>query len=136
VSRLLPLGAGPAPADPPAPTPAGAAERGRLTVSGRAAARIATAALTEVADLTGPAARSRGPAQVRAAVTGSVAELDVRCGVGYPAPVARTVERAREHLVVRLRELAGLTVAHVDVAVVDLPAGDGRPAGGRHRGLS
>lgn len=111
--------------------PVAAGERGRLSISERAAERIALAVLTEVDGLTGPVHGHRGTARalprVDAVVTGSVTDLDVRCAIAYPAPVASTVTRARAHLVERLHDLAGLTVAHADVTVVDL-ATDDRPA--------
>jgi uncharacterized alkaline shock family protein YloU len=124
VSRLLPLV--PAEAAPVAgPVPAG--ERGALVISDRAARRVATAALTEVADLggttrwgAGSAGSSRDPA-VTARVGVGTAELGVRCSVTYPAPVGRVVEEARAHLVDRMRELTGLAVGRVDIAVTVVP---------------
>jgi uncharacterized alkaline shock family protein YloU len=133
VNRVLPMTPAPAPAGPAAEaiattgtsapatrTPAAPAERGRLEVSERAAARIATAALTEVDDIGGPVRRRPTPPRVAATVRGATAGFDVRCTVAYPAPVGRTVERARAHLVSRVGELTGLTVAHVDVEVTAL----------------
>jgi len=137
VNRVLPMTPAPTPAplrrEPttaPAPRPpVPADERGRLTVSERAASRIATAVLTEVDGIAGPRRRRAAPPRVAATVKGATAGFDVRCAVAYPAPVTRTVERARAHLVSRVGELTGLTVDHVDVVVTALPAeGPGGPS--------
>lgn len=117
------------------------AERGRLTIADRVVEKIAAMALDEVEPIAGPpravmgipsTGRARGPAvpegrpRVRAVVSGAVATLEVRCSVSYPAPVARTADRARTHLVARIRELTGLTAAQVDITVTALTgAGQG-----------
>lgn len=121
------------------------ADRGRLTIADQVVEKIATAALGEVDRVGGPpravlgipmGARSRGPAEpdgrprVRARVSGTVATLQVRCSVAYPAPVARTAELARAHLVARIGELTGLTAAQVDITVSALTAGPTGPGEG------
>jgi uncharacterized alkaline shock family protein YloU len=115
-----------------------AAERGVLTIAEQAVERLAACAVAEAADVGGAAGRVLGvsvggedldrSAKVSARVTGGTVTLDVRLSIRYPAPVARTTERAREHLVRRVGELTGLAVTRVDLTVTALhtTAGPGR----------
>ncbi|MFD5829092.1 Asp23/Gls24 family envelope stress response protein [Lentzea sp. NPDC060358] len=82
---------------------------GLTTVADRAVSRIAGHAAQEVPDVLG--------AEVTARVTGGVASLDAKLDLRYPAPVATTAARVREHLVERVGALTGLRVSVVDVSV-------------------
>jgi uncharacterized alkaline shock family protein YloU len=57
---------------------------------------------------------------VSARVGDGTVTLDVRISIVYPASVARTTERAREHLVQRVEALTGLEVTRVDLTVTAL----------------
>ncbi|WP_410667961.1 Asp23/Gls24 family envelope stress response protein [Amycolatopsis sp. cmx-4-68] len=106
-------------------------ERGRTTIADRGVERIAVRAVTEAAGVGGAATRVLGvaigaeslanDAEVTAKVSGDTATLDVRLSVAYPAPVAKTTEAARRHLILRIGELTGLTVSRVDITVTSLP---------------
>lgn len=103
------------------------AARGRTTLSDRAVERVATQAVTEVADVGGAAhwllgdtAPEERSAQVSATVDDTTAALHVRLSIAYPASVARTTEQVRDHLIRRLHELTGLVVTRVDITVVAL----------------
>lgn len=100
---------------------------GRLTISDRTVERIAAAAIGEVDGVGGSAARVLGVAvgrdeavQVTAVVGARTTSLAVRLSVAYPAPVARTTEAARAHVVRRVEELTGLAVTRVDITVTAL----------------
>ena len=111
-------------------TAATLAPRGRTTLSDRAVERVATQAVTEVADVGGAAhwllgdtltgAPEERSAQVSATVDDTTAALHVRLSIAYPASVARTTEQVRDHLIRRLHELTGLVVTRVDITVVAL----------------
>ena len=100
---------------------------GRTTLSDRAVERVATHAVTEIADVGGAAHRLLGDtfsgapgersAQVSATVDDTTAALRVRLSIAYPASVARTTEHVRDHLIRRLNELTGLVVTRVDITV-------------------
>jgi len=106
------------------------AERGVLTISAQAVERLAACAVLEVDDVGGAAGRVLGvslsgedldhSAKVSAQVGAETVTLDVRISIVYPASVARTTERAREHLVARVEALTGLTVTRVDLTVTAL----------------
>jgi uncharacterized alkaline shock family protein YloU len=105
-------------------------DRGRTTTANRAIERIAAKLVTEVEGVGGAAQRVLGvavgsedldqSAKVTARVSGYRASLDVRLSVAYPAPVAATTQRARDHLMHRVAELTGLTVSRVDITVTAL----------------
>lgn len=104
--------------------------RGRTTLSDQAVERVATQAVTEVADVGGAAhwllgdtltgAPGERAAQVSATVDETTTALHVRLSIAYPASVARTTEQVRDHLIRRLHELTGLVVTRVDITVVAL----------------
>ncbi|MCT2587942.1 Asp23/Gls24 family envelope stress response protein [Actinophytocola gossypii] len=106
------------------------APRGRTTLSDQAVERVATQAVTEVADVGGAAhwllgetlngTPEKRSAQVSATVDDTTAALHVRLSIAYPASVARTTEQVRDHLIRRLHELTGLVVTRVDITVVAL----------------
>jgi uncharacterized alkaline shock family protein YloU len=107
-----------------------AADRGELTIAEQVVQRLAAHAVLEVDDVGGAAGRVLGvslggedldhSAKVNARVADGTVTLDVRLSVVYPASVARTTQRAREHLVRRVEELTGLTVTRVDLTVTAL----------------
>ncbi len=113
-----------------APSAAPDTDRGSLTISERAVERIAVAALAEVDAVGGSVTRMLGvavgregadhTAKVTATVDGGTASLAVRLSVTYPTPVARTTEAARAHVIQRVEELTGFTVARVDITVTAL----------------
>ena len=106
------------------------AERGVLTIAQQAVERLAAHAVLEVDDVGGAAGRVLGvslsgedlahSAKVSARVGDGTVTLDVRISIVYPASVARTTERAREHLVQRVEALTGLEVTRVDLTVTAL----------------
>lgn len=100
-------------------TPALAEDRGALTIADRTVQRIATQAVTEV--------DGADPAKVTAQVGADTVTLDVRLSIGYPLPVAKTTEAAREHLRRRTAELTGLAVSRVDITVTALPTSAAEP---------
>lgn len=85
-------------------------ERGVTTVAPRAVRRIAAHAAREVGDV-------GDDVTAEATVDGESTTLDIRLPVAYPAPIAATVERVREHLLGRTTELTGLSATRVDITV-------------------
>lgn len=119
------------PATPATPgAQAGPGERGRLTISDTAVARIAAHAAVEVDGVGGSAYRLLGVAvgaeqaeedvRVTAHVAGAAVALDVRLSVTYPRSVRRAAEDVRGHLTRRVRHLTGLTTSRVDITVTAL----------------
>ncbi|MEU7788978.1 MULTISPECIES: Asp23/Gls24 family envelope stress response protein [unclassified Amycolatopsis] len=106
------------------------AERGALTIADQVVERLAVHAVREVEDVGGAAGRVLGlsvggedldrSAKVSVRVDGEAVTLDVRLSIVYPASVARTTGRVREHLRQRVAELTGLTVTRVDITVTAL----------------
>ncbi|MBW0102895.1 Asp23/Gls24 family envelope stress response protein [Pseudonocardia sp. KRD291] len=116
-----------------------AESRGTLEVADQVVEKIAATALGEIDELGGAAPRMLGvpvgsghpdrSPRVEATVHGRVVDLDVRATVTYPAPIARTADRARAHVSARVGELTDLTVRGVDITVSALatePASKGR----------
>ncbi|MFJ8963290.1 Asp23/Gls24 family envelope stress response protein [Lentzea sp. NPDC102401] len=109
---------------------ADASERGALWISEEVVARVAGHAVREVDGVGGADGQVLGvslggktpapAAKVSAHVAGDTATLTVRLSLTYPAPVARTVQRVREHVVRRVGELTGLSVTRVDIVVTAL----------------
>ncbi|WP_237048068.1 Asp23/Gls24 family envelope stress response protein [Lentzea guizhouensis] len=109
---------------------ADASGRGALRISEEVVARLAGHAVLEVDGVGGAVDQVLGvslggkphaqDAKVSAHVVGDTATLTVRLSLTYPAPVARTVQRVREHVVRRVGELTGLSVTRVDIAVTAL----------------
>ncbi|WP_370950029.1 Asp23/Gls24 family envelope stress response protein [Amycolatopsis sp. cg5] len=89
------------------------AELGTLTIADRAVERIAAHAATEVEGI-------GETAKASAKVDGGFTTLGVRLSVEYPLSVAKTTERAREHLLSRIEEYTGLTVSRMDITVTSL----------------
>ncbi|NIJ10651.1 putative alkaline shock family protein YloU [Saccharomonospora amisosensis] len=110
--------------------------RGRTTIADRVVERLAVHAAREVEGVGGSARRLLGvrvtgeaprrSVQASAHVSGGSASLRVQLSVRYPTSVARTVERARDHIMRRVTELTGLEVSRVDVTVTALH-GDTEP---------
>ncbi|GAA4789241.1 hypothetical protein GCM10023200_24840 [Actinomycetospora chlora] len=104
-----------------------AAERGELTIADGVVARLVDAAAGEVEGVTVPAAGGLPLGRrARARVRRGEGRLDVglTLDVTYPTPVAATADAVRDHVVARVRELAGLEVDRVDVEVATLVAAD------------
>jgi uncharacterized alkaline shock family protein YloU len=103
---------------------------GQTTLADRVVERIATQAVTEVADVGGATNRVLGEtlggsaearsADVSATADDMTAQLRVRLSIAYPASVARTTKAVRAHLIQRLDELTGLAVTQVDITVTAL----------------
>lgn len=112
-----------------------AESRGGTEITGRAVARIARQALSEVGDAV-PAPRrvlgvrrGRGSAgEVRAWVDGGLAAVTLRVSVVYPEPVREVTQRLREHVRAVVGRLTGLDVRQVDIEVARLVPPE-RPAG-------
>ena len=105
-------------------------DRGSLSIADVVVEKVATAAAGEVEGVGGAARRvlgvptgrdsGDGSPQVSARVAGSVAALDVRLTVSYPASVRQVTEAAREHIADRVRALTELEVSRVDIDVAAL----------------
>jgi len=101
--------------------------RGRTVIAERVVERIATRAAAEPGPVTGPGGGLpglRGSAvrpRVTASVRGRVATVRVALGVTYPAPVRTITRRVREQVRNRVREMTGIDVRQVDIAVARLP---------------
>jgi uncharacterized alkaline shock family protein YloU len=112
-----------------------AESRGSTEVADRAVARIARQALTEVDDAApaphrplGALWRGRPAADVSAWVDGSLAVVNMRVSVVYPAPVREVTQRLREHVRAVVGRLTGLDVRQVDIEVARLVPPE-RPGG-------
>lgn len=101
--------------------------RGRTVIADRVVERIATRAAAESGPVTGPGGGLpglRGSAvrpRVTASVRGRVATVRVALGVTYPAPVRTVTRGVRERVRARVREMTGIDVRQVDIAVARLP---------------
>jgi hypothetical protein len=101
--------------------------RGGTEVTGRAVARLAHQALSEI-DEAAPAPRrvlgvprGRGSAaEARAWVDGGLAAVTLRVSVAYPAPVREVTQRLREHVRSVVGRLTGLDVRQVDIEIARL----------------
>lgn len=123
-------------AAPPSPLTV-AGQRGRTIIADRVVAKIAARAVAEVGQ-TGGAAREligltvgrqsgEGPARVSAQVNGSLALIEMRLSLAYPAPVrSLTREVLRRHVMERVAALTGIEVRHVDIEVARLLRGSER----------
>lgn len=103
------------------------ADRGRLVIADKVITKIAVQAAREASAATGHggAASARGGAmpaapRVRVSLTDNVARLTVELGVTFPRPMRATVTEIQRHLSRRLKQLAGVDVARVDVRIVRL----------------
>lgn len=104
--------------------------RGRTRIADRVLERITARAVAETAQAGGTGRRLLGvplerdtahtTAQVTAHVDGHLATVKVALSVRYPAPIRQVTRRVREHVNTRVRELTGLEVRQVDIAVVSL----------------
>ena len=97
--------------------PPDAEQRGRTTVDDGVVSRLAAKAVTEVDGVVADGASAT------ADVRGGVITLDVRLAVAYPASLARTTRRAREHLMGRVGDFTGLEVSRVDITVTAMQTG-------------
>ncbi len=122
-------------AAPPSPLTV-AGQRGRTIIADRVVAKIAARAVAEVGQ-TGGAAREligltvgrqsgEGPARVSAQVNGSLALIEMRLSLAYPAPVRSLTREVRRHVMERVAALTGIEVRHVDIEVARLLRGSER----------
>ena len=112
--------------------PPDAGDRGRLEIAGIVVEKVATAAAGEIDHVGGSARRvlgvtagredGDGRPRVSARLTGSVAALDIRLSITYPASVRAVSEAVREHVRDRVQALTAFSVTRVDIAVTALPA--------------
>ncbi|MFC4586783.1 Asp23/Gls24 family envelope stress response protein [Sphaerisporangium corydalis] len=111
----------------PSAGPAGT--RGHTGISDRVLERIATRAVTEVDHVGGSSPRllgvplgrdTTGGPRVSAHVDGDLAIVRVTLSVDYPAPIRQVVDRVREHVMTRVREMTGLDARQVDIDVARL----------------
>jgi uncharacterized alkaline shock family protein YloU len=103
--------------------------RGSTEIADRVVERIAAQAVGEVDGAHGTARRVLGVAtpggagqaapKVAVQVDGQLATVRLTMSVRYPAPIRQVTRRVRDHVVVRVGELTGLQVRHVDI---DIPA--------------
>lgn len=110
--------------------PDAAESRGTLAISDDVVRKLAAQAVSEVDEVGGAAGLVLGinvgaehldrSARVDATVTGGEVDLAVRMSLVYPAPVAATTDRARDHLRRRVEELTGMPVRRVDITVTAL----------------
>ncbi|PYI69774.1 Asp23/Gls24 family protein [Arthrobacter livingstonensis] len=70
--------------------------------------------------------------KVSVELTGNIATLSVEVGMPYPIPLRQATEELRQRIRVRVMELTGVEVRHVDIRVSWLIAAGG-DAGGRRR---
>ncbi|HLI37303.1 MAG TPA: Asp23/Gls24 family envelope stress response protein [Streptosporangiaceae bacterium] len=117
----------------PLPTFRGAppGERGRTRIDETVVEKIAAAAAGEVDAVAGCRRRvlgvrfgQLGQVRVRATVRGSLVTAEVAAAVAYPAPLREVTRQVRAHVAQRVRELTGMRVGAVDVAVTALVADD------------
>lgn len=64
-------------------------------------------------------------------LSGNIATLSVEVGMLYPVPLRHTTEILRQRIRVRVMELTGVEVRHVDIKVSWLTNTDGKPRGER-----
>jgi uncharacterized alkaline shock family protein YloU len=107
------------------------AHRGSTEIADRVVERIATQAVAEVDDAQGPARRLLGlqlpgaaTPRVTVQVDGALATVRLAMSVRYPAPIRQVTRRVREHVMVRVGELTGLEVRHVDIEIPALISAD------------
>jgi uncharacterized alkaline shock family protein YloU len=111
-------------------------QRGRTTIADGVVAQIAARAVAEVGQ-TGGAGRpliglmlgrqaGEGPARVSARVDGSLAMIEMRLSLAYPAPVRSLSREVRGHVMERVTTLTGIEVRHVDIEVARLLRGSER----------
>ncbi|MFI5783850.1 Asp23/Gls24 family envelope stress response protein [Nocardia sp. NPDC051570] len=83
---------------------------GVTTVSDRAVRRIVARAAREVDGVL-------DDVRVTARVTADTAALSVELPIRYPMPIGRVADACRAHLIERARELAGVSVSSLDIAI-------------------
>ena len=117
----------------PVEAPSAAAElapaglRGSTEIADRVVERIAAMAVAEVDDAHGPARRLLGlrvpgvdGPRVTVQIDGHLVTVRLGMSVRYPAPIRQVTRRVREHVTVRVGELTGLDVRHVDIDIPTL----------------
>lgn len=107
------------------------ADRGSLTVSDRAVARIIAASAAEVEGVGGPVTRLLGQSlgsadpdavpKVSAVVSADLVTAQLQLSVRWPAPVLEVVDQVRARVQQQLAALADLRTGHLDIAVTALP---------------
>lgn len=107
-------------------------ERGRLHVADRVVERVAGYAVTLVPDATAAPRRvlgramgqrdSEDEAKVRAEVHGGTANVHATIAVRWPASVRAVAQAVRSRIRDDLNLITEVTVDHIDIDVVSLPA--------------
>lgn len=107
-------------------------ERGRLHIAERVVERVAGYAVTLVPDATAAPRRILGrsmgqrdedeEAKVRAEVRGGTASVQATIAVRWPSSVRAVAEAVRTRIRDDLIHITQVTVDHVDIDVVSLPA--------------
>jgi uncharacterized alkaline shock family protein YloU len=113
-------------------------ELGTIVVRDDVVAKIAACAAVEIPDAGAAATRVMGRAipgggrlglratdlealpKTKAEIDGNSAFLSVELSIRWPASVPDTTAQVRQHVRERVQELAGLTVAELDITVADL----------------
>lgn len=127
---------------PGASPPDGAAGRGRLILPQKVVAKIAGQAASEGAAVGGssggvlgfgahPDLDARPRVDVELSGTTAVIELDLV--VRYPTSIRQASERARQRVMDRVHQLAGVQVTRVDITVVSLHTGSGPEHRAKHK---
>lgn len=106
-------------------------ERGTLSIDDRVVEKVAGHAVSLVPGASAAPRRflgvavgaaEPGEARVRARVDGSRAVVETSLSVSWPMSIATVVAGVRRAVTDEVRRCTGLTVDHVDVEVVSLPA--------------
>jgi uncharacterized alkaline shock family protein YloU len=111
---------------------------GTIVIRDDVVAKIAACAAVEIPDAGAAATRVMGRAipgggrlgmraadldalpKTKAEIDGNSTFLSIELSIRWPASVPDTTAQVREHVRERVQELAGLTVAEVDITVADL----------------
>jgi uncharacterized alkaline shock family protein YloU len=129
------------PARPGIAPPAGDAEFGQITIADRVVEKIIARAVLEIHDAGGAAPRVFGHAipgaghlgirrtglrqapKAAVDIDGRTVYLDLTISTRWPASIADTSTRVRDHVRTRVHDLTGLTVAEIRITVAGLIAG-------------
>ena len=121
--------------------PAGESELGRIVIADRVVEKITARAVLEIPDAGGAAPRVFGHAipgaghvgirrtglrqapKAAVDIDGRTVYLDLTISTRWPASIADTCTRVRDHVRTRIHDLTGLTVAEIRITVAGLIAG-------------
>jgi uncharacterized alkaline shock family protein YloU len=95
-----------------------AATRGRTLLQPRVLQRLAEQAATEVPHVL----TDRGPRASAQIDDDGSGRVELTVGIGYPAPVRRTTDELRLHVMDTVQRLSGRRVVRLDIVVSELHA--------------